>query len=123
MKHLPCLALLAAAGCASIDVPTQANLAQYCSAENGYQLGSQAKVYLGACPKEMEAQFLQGLERGRRIRPWAPALEPYYQQVSATEQRLLAASSPAEREPLRARLRDLEWWSIHLLNNKSTFHD
>ena len=25
-------------------------------------------------------------------------------------------------EHLRAQLRDLEWWSVHLINNKATFH-
>lgn len=121
------LTLLAAgvslAGCATVDAPTQGNLAQYCSADNAYRLGSQARVYVGGCPKESEPQFLQGLARGRTIRPWAPAVEPYYQQIEQTEARLLAASSESEREPLRARLRDLEWWAIHLLNNKATFHD
>jgi hypothetical protein len=111
------------AGCATIDTPTADNLAQYCTAENGYRLGSQSRAYFGVCPKESEAQFLHGLARGRQVRPWAPAVEPYYQQIGQTEQRLLAASSDSEREPLRARLSDLEWWAIHLINNKATFHD
>jgi hypothetical protein len=116
------LPFVALAGCA-IDRPTSANLAQYCSPDNAYLLGSQSRAYLGVCPKESEAQFVQGLARGRAVRPSTPAVEPYYQQIGQTEQRLLAASSEAEREPLRARLRDLEWWAIHLLNNKSTSMD
>lgn len=111
------------AGCATIDTPTRANLDQYCTRDNGYRLGSQSRAYLGGCPKEREAQFLEGLARGREIRPWAPAVEPYYQQIGVTEQRLLASSSESEREGLRSRLRDLEWWAIHLINNKATFHD
>lgn len=113
--------LVGLAGCA-IDQPTSANLAQYCSPENAYLLGSQSRVYLGVCPKESEAQFLQGLARGRAVRPSAPAVEPYYQQIAQTEQRLLAASSEAERAPLRTRLRDLEWWAIHLLNTQDAMH-
>ena len=112
---------VALAGCA-VDQPTSANLAQYCSPENAYLLGSQSRVYLGVCPKETEAQFLQGLARGRAMRPSTPVVEPYYQQIAQTEQRLLAASSEAEREPLRARLRDLEWWAIHLLNTQDAMN-
>jgi hypothetical protein len=111
----------ALAACATLDEPTAANLARYCTPENAYRLGSQSRAYLGVCPKESEAAFLQGLARGRAIRPSTPAVEPYYQQMSQTEQRLLAASSEAEREPLRARLRELEWWAIHLLNNKGNY--
>lgn len=111
------------AGCATLDQPTPGNLAQYCSPENAYRLGSQSRAYFGVCPKESEAQFLQGLARGRLVRPWAPAVEPYYQQIAQTEQQLLSASAEPERERLRARLRDLEWWAIHLINNKSSFHD
>jgi len=109
--------LVALAACA-IDQPTSANLAQYCSPENAYLLGSQSRVYLGVCPKESEAQFLKGLAQGRGVRPTKPQVEPYYRQIDDMERQLLAASSEAERAPLRTRLRDLEWWSLHLLNNK-----
>lgn len=108
---------VALAGCA-IDRPKPENLARYCTAENAYLLGSQARAYFGDCPKETEAQFLQGLARGRMVRPSTPQVQPYYQQMAETEKRLLAASSDAEREQLRARLREIEWWAIHLLNNK-----
>jgi hypothetical protein len=116
-------ACLALGGCASIDRPNPGNLAAYCTPENAYRLGSQSRAYFGVCPKETEARFLEGLARGRELRPWAPAVEPYYQRISQTEQRLLAASSEAERGVLRERLQDLEWWAIHLINNKATFHD
>jgi uncharacterized protein DUF2799 len=112
---------VALAACATLDQPTSANLAQYCTPENAYRLGSQSRAYFGVCPKETEARFLQGLARGRAIRPSTPVVEPYYRDIAQTEQRLLAASSEAEREPLRARLRDLEWWAIHLLYNNGTY--
>jgi len=109
------------AGCATLDEPTSANLAQYCTAENAYRLGSQVRAFFGACPKEREAQFLQGLAAGRALRPWTPVVEPYYRRMEQTEKQLLAASSEAERDALRARLRDEEWWAIHLLNNKGNY--
>lgn len=90
-RKLACL-VFALAGCATIDQPTQSNLARYCSPDNAFRLGSQSRAYVGVCPKESEAQFLQEL-----------------------------ASSEGEREPLRARLRELEWWAIHLLNSKGNY--
>ena len=109
------------AACAALDRPTPENLAQYCTPENAYRLGSQSRAYLGVCPKASEAQFLQGLARGRAIRPSTPAVEPYYLEMERTEKQLLAASSDSEREQLRARLRDLEWWALHLLHNNGTY--
>ena len=119
----PTLAIcLLLAGCATAETDTS-NLGAYCTPENAYRLGSQSRAYFGVCPKESEARFLEGLARGRQVRPWAPQAEPYYQKMSDTERLLLASSSEPDRERLRAQLRDLEWWSVHLINNKATFHD
>ena len=120
-RMLAFLIPVALAACATIDEPTPANLAQYCTPYNAYRLGSQSKAYFGVCPKETEARFLQGLARGRTIRPSTPVVEPYYREIAQTEQGLLTASTEAERAPLRARLRDLEWWAIHLLNAGGTY--
>ena len=107
--------------CTTLDKPTPENLAQYCTAQNAYRLGSQGRAYFGSCPKESEASFLQGLAKGRELRPWTPVVEPYYERMAQTEKRLLAASSEAEREPLRVQLRDVEWWTIHLLYNNGSY--
>jgi hypothetical protein len=120
-RRLAFLLPVALAACATIDKPTPDNLAQYCTAENAYRLGSQSRAYLGGCPKASEAQFLQGLARGRAIRPSTPAVEPYYLAMAQTEQQLLAATSDSERAQLRARLQDLEWWALHLLYNNGNY--
>lgn len=120
-RRLALLFSAALAACAGLDRPTSENLARYCTPENAYRLGSQARVYLGVCPKESEAAFLQGLARGRAVRLSTPVVEPYYEQIDQAEKRLLAATSEAERAPLRARLQDLEWWAIHLLYNNGTY--
>ena len=109
------------AACASVNKPTPENLSRYCSPQNAYLLGSQGYAYYGVCPKESEPQFLQGLARGREYRPRTPVVEPYYEQIAQTEKRILSASSDAERDALRTRLRELEWWAIHLLYNNSTY--
>jgi hypothetical protein len=109
------------AACASVSKPTPENLARYCTSQNAYLLGSQGFAYYGNCPKESEPQFLQGLARGREYRLRTPVVEPYYERIAQTERQILAASSDAEREALRARLRDLEWWAIHLLYNNGTY--
>ena len=117
MTRIAWLPLLALAACATLDEPTQANLAQYCTAENAYRLGTQAKAYFGVCPKETEAAFLSGLQRGRTLIPKPPQAMPYFTQMGELEKQLTAATSDAERERIRARLRDAEFWAIHIMNN------
>ncbi len=108
------------AGCA-VNQPDQSNLAAYCTAENAFRLGSQARAYLGACPKDTEAGFLAGLQRGRALVPPTPQAQPFLAQMTEVEKQLIAAGSDAERERLRARLRDLEWWAVHLINSPGSY--
>ena len=68
-----------------------------------------------------EAAFLDALERGRALRPNTPSVYPYIEQMRETEKMLLAAGSDAERERIRARLRDLEWWAVHLMNSPGSY--
>lgn len=120
-RSLALIISVAAAACATLDEPTAANLAQYCTAQNAYRLGSQSRAYTGVCPKETEAQFVQGLARGRTVRRSTPVVEPIYQQMERAEQALAATSSEPERRVLRERLADLEWWALHLLNQTGTY--
>jgi hypothetical protein len=41
--------------------------------------------------------------------------------MTEAEKQLVAAGSDAERERLRSRLRDLEWWAIHLINSPGSY--
>src|SRR5688572_10268695 len=103
---------LSLAGCAGLQGPDASNLGAYCTPENAYRLGSQARAYLGVCPKQTESAFLAGLQRGRALVPPVPQAQPFLYQMGEAEQQLLAAGSDADRERLRTRLRDLEWWAI-----------
>lgn len=112
---------LSLASCGTLQGPDPSNLGAYCTPENAYRLGSQARAYLGVCPKQTESAFLAGLQRGRALVPPVPQAQPFLYQMGEAEQQLLAAGSEADRERLRTRLRDLEWWAIHLINSPGSF--
>jgi hypothetical protein len=110
-----------AAACATLKDPDSSNLSTYCTAETGYRVGYLAKAYYGVCPKDSEAAFLSGLQRGRGYRASPPQVQPYYERMEQTEKQLLAASTEAERTRLRAQLRDIERWAIHIINDPGTY--
>jgi len=115
------LPLTLATACATLKNPDSSQVSTYCTAETGYHVGYLSRAYYGVCPKETEAQFLTGLQRGRGYRPNPPQVQPYYERMEQTEKRLLAASTEAERVQLRAQLRDIEWWAIHIINDPGTY--
>lgn len=51
------------------DTGRTQGLTEYCTAENGFRVGYEGRGYDGVCPPELEQDFLQGHERGRRERP------------------------------------------------------
>ena len=111
------LTALLLAGCAGLDQPDASNLQAYCTPQNAFRLGTQSRAYFGVCPKETEAAFLAGLERGRALRPSPPQVLPYHERMQQTERELLAATSEPERE----RLRNIEFWAIHIVNSPATY--
>jgi uncharacterized protein DUF2799 len=117
LKPATLLSVVLLAGCAAVGEPDSSNLSAYCTAENAFRLGSQSKAYFGVCPRETESAFLAGLQRGRAVRPSTPQAWPFQEKMARLESELRAAGSDAERERIRAGLRDAEWWSIHLINN------
>jgi len=114
------VSLLALSGCATLSDPDPANLATYCTSETGYRVGYLSRAYYGVCPKETEGAFLAGLQRGRGYRANPPQALPYYERMEQTEKQLLAASG-ADRERLRAQLRDLELKTIHIVNDPGSY--
>lgn len=44
-------------------------LRDYCTVENGYEVGYSGRPYHKACPPELERAFRQGFDQGRRDRP------------------------------------------------------
>ena len=111
------LTVLVMGGCAA----DPSDLRAYCTPENAFRIGSESRAYFGVCPKESEAAFVAGLERGRTYRPPTPSAYPYIDKMRETERQLIAASSDTERANLRARLTDLEWWAMHLMTAPGSY--
>src|SRR5262250_2173053 len=108
-------ALLSA--CAGLESPDPTNLATYCTAEAGYRVGYQSRAYYGVCPKETEAAFLSGLQRGRGYRANPPQALPYFERMEQLEKQLAATTSEADRQRIRVQLADVEWQTIHIINS------
>jgi hypothetical protein len=51
-------------------------LLEYCTVENGYDVGYAGRGYPKVCPPELEISFWQGYERGLKERP--PRFYPYF---------------------------------------------
>jgi hypothetical protein len=113
-KVILSIAVVVVSGCAAFTDPDPTNLATYCTAETGYRAGYMSKAYYGVCPKETEAAFLKGLQRGRAYVSYPPQALPYFERMAQTEKQLLATASEPDRERLKVQLRDAEWWAIHI---------
>ena len=120
LRPLLCISVLVA-GCASVDRPQATNLAAYCTPQNASLLGSQSRAYFGVCPKESESAFLAGLQRGRELRPSPPQAWPYFERMDQLEKQLLATGSEADRDRIRASLRDAEFWAVHIVNSPGSY--
>jgi len=120
MKLTTLVPVIFHAACATLEGPDPSNVAAYCTAQNGYQLGSQSNAYYGGCPKDTESAFLAGYERGRALRPTTPAAWPFQERMDQLEKQFLSASEP-QREQLKASLRDAEWWALHIINCSCTY--
>jgi uncharacterized protein DUF2799 len=118
MRTVPVVLLSA---CAGFETPDPSNLAMYCTAETGYRVGYQSRAYYGICPKETEGAFLGGLQRGRGYRANPPQALPYFERMEQTERQLLAATSNADRERLRAQLRQIEQMTLHIVNDPVSY--
>src|SRR5262245_9947344 len=115
-----CIPVITLSGCASFTNPDPTNIATYCTAETGYRVGYLSRAYYGVCPKETEAAFLAGLQRGRGYRANPPQAQPYFERMERTEKQLLAASG-AERERLAAQLREIEQMTLHIVNDPASY--
>ena len=68
-KFADCAELGYPADIAAYQAGRASGLLQYCTVQNGYQVGFDGRPYRDACPPELEVAFLQGYEQGQRDRP------------------------------------------------------
>lgn len=121
LKSALLLSSLVLTGCSALQRPASSDVAAYCTPENAFRLGSESRAYFGNCPKEREGAFLAALERGRGYQPPTPSVYPYMQQIRATEKDIVSASSEADRDRLRVKLTELEWWAVHLMTSPGSY--
>lgn len=68
-KFADCAELGAPAEIAAYEEARAEGLLSYCTVENGYEVGRAGRAYKNVCPAELEQDFLQGYEQGRKERP------------------------------------------------------
>ena len=70
-KFADCAKLGHPADIAAYQAARANGLAEYCTVENGYEVGRSGRPYHRVCPPELAQGFLQGYEQGRKERPVA----------------------------------------------------
>ncbi|MEM9385412.1 MAG: DUF2799 domain-containing protein [Pseudomonadota bacterium] len=82
----------------------EAGLRQFCRPANGFDQGQSGNAYRGACPADLEADFLMGWNAGRQIWEVASAVREAEQQLQRRESRLASVKEDvqeAEAELIR----------------------
>lgn len=68
-KFADCAELGFPADIATYRAGRDRGLIEYCTLENGYEVGYEGRRYRKACPSDLEVAFLQGYQQGRKDRP------------------------------------------------------
>jgi len=68
-KFADCAKLGHPANVAAYQAGRTRGLAEYCTVENGYDVGRAGRPYHTVCPPQLAQSFLQGYGRGRKERP------------------------------------------------------
>ena len=67
-----CAELGRPADVAAYEAARARGLRQYCTVENGYEVGYSGRRYRDVCPPDLAQSFVQGYEQGRKDRPAPP---------------------------------------------------
>ncbi|HSF94664.1 MAG TPA: DUF2799 domain-containing protein [Thermohalobaculum sp.] len=68
-RFADCAKLGVPADLAAYDAARAQGLQEYCTVENGYEVGYSGRRYRGVCPPDLAPSFIQGYDQGRRDRP------------------------------------------------------
>lgn len=85
-----------------------AGLIEYCSIENGYELGRQGLAYFYVCPSTMEPEFLTGYRRGQTAHTLEVEIKKLDSRIDTMVQQLVATNSTYERNQLTSELEQLK---------------
>lgn len=83
----------------------------FCTVRNGVQYGREGSGYSGACPADLEPDFLEGYDLGRRMREFDQHLSQLQNEIQEVQKELRRKEPPlsdSDRDRLLYRLRDLE---------------
>jgi hypothetical protein len=85
-----------------------AGLVDYCSTDNGYELGRQGSTYFYVCPSTMEPLFLSGYRRGQQARNLELEIKKLDTRIETTVQKIVQSASGYERNQLTSELEQLK---------------
>jgi hypothetical protein len=85
-----------------------AGLLEYCSSENGYELGRQGNAYFYVCPSTMEPQFLSGYRKGQQAHTLEIEIKKLDAKIELTVQKIVQTDSTYERNQLASELEQLK---------------
>lgn len=83
----------------------------FCTVRNGVQYGREGSGYSGACPADLEPDFLEGYDLGRRMHELDQHLSQLQNEIQQVQKELRRKEPPlsdSDRDRLLYRLRDLE---------------
>lgn len=85
-----------------------AGLVDYCSEENGYDMGRMGVLYTYVCPSTMEPQFLTQYEKGQNARQLELENAKLDARIASIFQRLNIAQSSGEKADLQFELKTIQ---------------
>ncbi|MGE4131349.1 MAG: DUF2799 domain-containing protein [Bdellovibrionales bacterium] len=85
-----------------------AGLVEYCSPDNGYELGRMGHTYLYVCPSTVEPQFLSSYRRGQRVRDLEISSKKISSKIETVAEQINRSQNQFERLKLTSELAKLE---------------
>jgi hypothetical protein len=83
-------------------------LTEYCTSENGYEIGRSGANPSVRCPAPMDETFLAGVDRGQRARAHEQSIQRLDREISSLNQKLSGEGGDPDRESLLSRLSGLQ---------------
>lgn len=85
-----------------------AGLAEYCTAENAFELGKMGVAYLYVCPSTTESKFLSGYRQGQRARELEIENQKIEGKIESVSEKLNVTENEYDRARLVSELNQLQ---------------